>query len=917
MTSWDRRMGRDMLTKLRRRVTSRILGQQIHARSKLPALAEHRLRPLIGRAYERPVPLAAITEQLQELQWNADLASDLTAALDLLLTGSQDDRRAAAHLFVASLRAVSKQDLELSLALAGNYTHTIPDPRAFRTLVALHTRAGNLRRALGLLELIAPSEWTVAKREKLERRIAEEEKARNPSGSLLSHVGYRSLLEDPSPGLLLYGDINMNRIDGSSVWLASVAEALTGLGFKVHFLLKHAPERRLLLEPLMNLPGLEIFEPLLFGVDHLRPARAISAIEAMDGTYSYSAVIIRGLAVCDLAASQKSLWGRVLPYLTDFYRIEESGAEIPPEVHEAFSDFGSSFDRFLVQTPQIATLMRRELSVQPDRIIELPPLIPDQIAHRAKERQPRDGRPLRIVYAGKIAPLWGVLELISHAEALAADGVAVEVHIVGDKIHESSDQHPTFQEDALAALEGSPVVRWHKGLTRRECLDVMSNADVGWCYRDPHMEQHTLELSTKLLEHIGIGLPPIVTRNGINEDLLGSDYPLFVSSPSDLGIRLRQITAGEHQLDLGAPRYQEAVQRHTISSVRERLLRPALTVNMPPDRRRRIVLAGHDLKFVGELESHLKRCGHVVKRDEWEWGRPADENRSHYLVQWADVVFCEWALANAVWYSQRLDPSKRLVVRLHLQEVRRAARAFPPKIEFDRVDGVVFVADDVRQLAARDFGWSEDKLLTIPNFVNTEAFARPKLDGARHTLAIVGIAPRRKRLDLALDLLADLRSRDPAFRLIIKGHRPSDLPWLLTDPEERAYYGEQLGRIDRDPLLKEGVSFEEFHPKLGSFYQRVGFVLSPSDFESFHYAVAEGAASGAIPVVWPWTGADHHYPCDWVVDGLPGARDRILRLAAESDEARMREGARCAAVIRERYGLEAILPRLSDFVLGQ
>src|SRR5690606_12631073 len=100
----------------------------------------------------------------------------------------------------------------------------------------------------------------------------------------------------------------------------------------------------------------------------------------------------------------------------------------------------------------------------------------------------------------------------------------------------------------------------------------------------------------------------------------------------------------------------------------------------------------------------------------------ADENRSHYLVQWADIVFCEWALANAVWYSQRLDPSKRLIIRLHLQEVRRAARAFPPRIDMERVDGVVFVAEDVKQVAARDFGWNDDKLVTIPNFVNTDAF---------------------------------------------------------------------------------------------------------------------------------------------------------------------------------------------------
>ena len=96
--------------------------------------------------------------------------------------------------------------------------------------------------------------------------------------------------------------------------------------------------------------------------------------------------------------------------------------------------------------------------------------------------------------------------------------------------------------------------------------------------------------------------------------------------------------------------------------------------------KKNIVIAGHDLKFIGEFESYLKQKGYQVKRDLWEWGEPGDETRSEYLAKWADIVFCEWGLANAVWYSQNLDKNKRLVVRIHLQEINERARRFPPKI---------------------------------------------------------------------------------------------------------------------------------------------------------------------------------------------------------------------------------------------
>ncbi len=48
------------------------------------------------------------------------------------------------------------------------------------------------------------------------------------------------------------------------------------------------------------------------------------------------------------------------------------------------------------------------------------------------------------------------------------------------------------------------------------------------------------------------------------------------------------------------------------------------------------------------------------------------------------------------------------------------------------------------------------------------------------------------------------------------------------------------------------------------WYAGVDYVLSTSDFESFHFTVADGAAAGCVPVVLPWEGADEIYPRNWI-----------------------------------------------------
>ncbi len=176
----------------------------------------------------------------------------------------------------------------------------------------------------------------------------------------------------------------------------------------------------------------------------------------------------------------------------------------------------------------------------------------------------------------------------------------------------------------------------------------------------------------------------------------------------------------------------------------------------------------------------------------------------------------------------------------------------------------------------------EKKAIWIPNLVNVARFALPKRPGAERTLGLLGMAPMRKRLDLALDLLQALWADDRRWRLRIKGQRPEDLPWVWQRADERAYYREQFQRIASAPW-SDRVRFDPPGDDVSAWLRDIGYVLSPSDFESFHMAVGEGMASGAIPVVWDWLGSDALWPAEFVFRGVDEAAGRIAGLSIDPD----------------------------------
>ncbi len=721
-------------------------------------------------------------------------------------------------------------------------------------------------------------------------------------------------MSTPPPRALLYGDVDLNIIDGSAVWAQSMAQALSAAGCEVTLLLKAPVRTDRLTEPLTRVPGVRLLRPYEdkalpdLGPRGLTPEQAVTLMVRYHERRAFDLVVVRGRRLAGLAAQEEALAGRLWTYLTDFpHSVGELSATVGAELTEI-----ALASRFLLcQTEELRAFLESSVPAACGRSVLFPPVVvvPEDV--RA------DGEihaRARLAYTGKFAPRWNTLEMTELPAELARLGVDAEMVMIGDKIHaEPADRAKRMRK----ALENTPNVDWRGGMSRADALRQAAECGFGLSWRDPSMDA-SLELSTKVLELGALGLPVVLNRTPMHETLLGEDYPLFagtdVTSVAEVIARAHNDRAVYAD---AAARCRDAAADHTLERAAERL-RGYLTEALPPapagadpERPLKVVVAGHDMKFFTRLAEYLDSLpGLEVRLDEWEGLSTHDQYRSRELASWADVVICEWCGPNALFYSKWKRPDQRLIVRLHRFELYAE---WPRKLDIGKVDAVVCVSPHYADLTRELTGWPADKVVVVPNWVDDEQLDRPKLSGVEYSLGMIGIAPSRKRLDRGLDVLSELRRMDPRYTLSVKTKQPWEYWWIWNRPEERAYFERVYRRIQRDERLASGVVFDPFGPDVATWLRRVGFMLSTSDDESFHLAPAECAASGGVPALLPWPGADTIYDPHWIHDDAVAMAEAIHATVTEDRFAAEAERAR--GEITKAYGLGRVRALWSDLVV--
>jgi glycosyltransferase involved in cell wall biosynthesis len=678
---------------------------------------------------------------------------------------------------------------------------------------------------------------------------------------------------------LVYADVDLNLIDGSSVWLASLVELLASSG-RVHVtvLRRTRPTRSTVIASIEGNPSVELVDPWAAAANdprfasllnfnaggRLHNATAAAFVRALDKEFSFDLILVRGPETAAILGGFPEIADRLWVYVADPLRQRRAG-----DVAALRRLFGRA-RQFLCQTEEAAAAIRGFVgSNAPDKIGLLPPMVPalDETPRRLKG-------PPRLGYAGKFSPPYRILETLDAFEEIRRRRPDAEFHVVGDKFH-NVPPRPGFDEEVGRRLRTTPGVVWHGGLDRDGTAAVLASVHVASSWRDATFDD-SVEVSTKVLEYASLGIPVLLNPTILQLRLLGESYPGFVDSEPAFVERFLDLTSSASRYTRLSASVREAAAPFTFAATIERLL-PVIeheTRRVPPKRRLRILFAGHDFKFVRPLVTHYEHHPDFrVLTDEYRGHVIGNTTRSARLLREADVVFCEWALGNAEWYSQHKRPDQTLIVRLHRQEL---TVPYLDSIEWDAVDAICFICSHTREQFLERFPGLERKAKLIYNLIDARALSRPKRPDAEFTLGLLGSAPRLKAPHLALEIVQRLRAVDERYRLRIKGKHPREYDWLWRRPDEREYYEQLYEQFDL-PENAGAVVFDEHGDDVPDWFTQVGFVLSTSDYEGSHQAVAEGMAAGSIPIIRNWIGADRLYPARYVFASVDQAVDLVRR----------------------------------------
>lgn len=259
---------------------------------------------------------------------------------------------------------------------------------------------------------------------------------------------------------------------------------------------------------------------------------------------------------------------------------------------------------------------------------------------------------------------------------------------------------------------------------------------------------------------------------------------------------------------------------------------------------KKIAFVGHDLKFVTDIINKFEEnSNYEVKIDKWSGHEIHDEKYSKTIIEWADIIFCEWGLGNVVWYQKHKKKNQKLFVRLHRFEMNTK---YPLEFDYKKIDKLIAISPYIYEEFHRIAKIPREKMTMIFNAVDMGKFDIAKNKDSEFNIGIIGIAPKLKRLDRALDILENLLKKDNRYKLYIKGKHPKEHSWIWNDKEERNFYDKAFKRIKDD--FNGSVLFEGWG-NVGEWLQNISYILSVSDYESFHMAPIEGMASGAYPLV--------------------------------------------------------------------
>ncbi|WP_045453031.1 hypothetical protein [Psychrobacter sp. JCM 18903] len=678
--------------------------------------------------------------------------------------------------------------------------------------------------------------------------------------------------------IAVFGDISANGIDGSSIWMQSVCNLFSSAGHDVYLILRDRPTDNTITN------GIDIRVNIINPWDQsyteigsentISPYELYSILNAIDKKIHFDNIIMRAPRfVKDMYRNIANLSYKKIISKMDIYFAALSVFEDSYEL-TILNNVHSSINRLVVQTEQMRDYAEQMFPELVERVIVLNPMVPKIIYQDSKAIKNKI-KNKSVVYAGKLDVNYLIEDYIDNS--LSISELGYKVKLIGSKFNTVKDDKGF--KNRLESKIKEKGIQWTKVLGRNETINETSKSTFLISIRDKKFDTNN-EISTKLLESISAGTLPIINKSRANMSIVGDNYPLFADSYSELYsiIGAFSLTTSNYKKILNIA--QNKVEAYTFKYIYDKQLKffyEGYNTNKLKNIKevsRKVLIASHDNKFLSKVIKELEGIsGLVIKFDNWSSTLKNDKKYSERMVEWADIIICEWAVGPAVFYSQNKKANQRLLIRLHRFEITTNQ---PSLINADNVDYFIVVSDYIKDFCIRNYKWESEKIKVLPQYADTLHFNREKIQGYEYNLGLLGCIPRLKRLDRSLDILEELRKTDDRYVLYIKSKMPWDVPFIWNKSEEREFYFSQLERIENSEWLKDAVIFDDYGNDVSVWFRKIGWLLSTSDTEGCHTAVAEAMSSGSKSVIFDWPGSDNVYKLNEIFSSSQQASKHIL-----------------------------------------
>lgn len=240
------------------------------------------------------------------------------------------------------------------------------------------------------------------------------------------------------------------------------------------------------------------------------------------------------------------------------------------------------------------------------------------------------------------------------------------------------------------------------------------------------------------------------------------------------------------------------------------------------------------------------------------------------IIRDSDVIFIEWANEIAEFITNKLADrlvNKVVVIRLHSYEF---LHGHLQTINWNKVDGVVFVAEHVRELSAqlwKQIGVTKDfPTFVITNGVDVEKFVMPEKRERDFNLAMVAAISNKKGPMLIIQAMAALVKKNPKYTLYIAGE--------FQEPRYQIYMSYMIEKLG----LKDNIFLQGKKEDIPNWLLNKSHIICTSPWEGSPVGIVEAMATGCKPLIHHFPGADKLFPKEYLWKTVQEFVDMVLDL---------------------------------------